>query len=74
MLDIAERVMKNRLCEQLQEMICKPEESLDDSTIRAVIVHSLLVVSVHQSDSVIKLLTDLLNNPSVLEVFCMITD
>ena len=74
MLDIVKRIIKNRFCEQLEEMRFKSEESLDDNTIRTVIVHSVLVASVHQSDNLIKLLTDLLNNPNVLVVCFIISE
>ena len=73
-LDIVKRIIKNRFCEQLEEMRFKSEESLDDNTIRTVIVHSVLVASVHQSDNLIKLLTDLLNNPNVLVVCFIISE
>ena len=73
-LDIIKRIIKNRFCEQLEEMRFKSEESLDDNTIRTVIVHSVLVASIHQSDNLIKLLTDLLNNPNVLVVCSVISE
>ena len=65
---IVNEIVLNTHCHELPQMAFSDDEPHNDSIIRAIVVHTVVTLLVHQRNKLTRIFTDILIQPKALKV------